>query len=212
MVPGSFLYKPNLKVCYSVSPLLVELFKELSKCYVATFPLFTPFRFLVYEQQKQTVTICCKLKLLITMSVLQHLSALNILSVENKNSRKSQQQWHWKFICLCSKRCKIQASRISNCSFPFKKKFAFPVAKSKLYTSASKWSICMQCSYLHKMLLNPVNSKRWPNRYCLSGFSVRCIVGHKGEVVEMLWGVVLLSNGRVVSSSKTWLSCQGGLK
>lgn len=42
---------------------------------------------LLYEQQKQTVTICCKLKLLITMSVLQHLSALNILSVENKNSR-----------------------------------------------------------------------------------------------------------------------------
>lgn len=77
-------------MCYSVSLLLVELFQELSKCFVATFVLFTPLRFLVYEQQKQTVTICCKLKLLITMSVLQHLSALNILSVENKNSRKSQ--------------------------------------------------------------------------------------------------------------------------
>ena len=47
---------------------------------------------LLYEQQKQAVTICCKLKLLITMSVLQHLSALNILSVENKNSRETQQQ------------------------------------------------------------------------------------------------------------------------
>lgn len=47
---------------------------------------------LLYEQKKQTVTICCKLKLLITVSLLQHSSALNILSVENKNSRETEQQ------------------------------------------------------------------------------------------------------------------------
>ena len=133
------------QVCYSVSLLLVELFKELSVLLPPSLYLHL-LDFLVYEQREQTVTICYELKLLMTMSVLKHLSALNILSIENKNSRKSQQQWHWEFICLCSKRCKIQASRISNCIFPFKKKFAFAVANSKFCIDhcQNKWqNICM---------------------------------------------------------------------
>lgn len=149
--------------CVTLWLLLVELFQELSNCFVATFPLFTPLRFLVYEQQKQIVSICCKLKPLITinMSVLQHLSALHILSLENKNSRKFRQQWHWRFVCLCSKRCNIRASKISDCSFPLKE-IAFAVANSKLYIHHCQHkcqSVCMDRSYLHKIILSLLNSK-----------------------------------------------------
>lgn len=66
---------------------------------------------------------------------------------------------------------------------------------------------CMLYSYLHKILLNALSSKRWPKQYCLSDFNIKCISGHRGEIVEMLWRVVLLDNRRGLSPCKTWLSC-----
>lgn len=53
------------------------------------FPVCSHLLDFALRAQQQTVTICWKLKLLITMSVLQHLSTLNVLSVESKNSRET---------------------------------------------------------------------------------------------------------------------------
>ena len=78
-------------------------FKKIESMFVLPSLCIYTYSILLYEQQKQTVTICCKLKLLITMSVLQHLSALNILSVENKNSRGNSAAVTWRIYLLMLK-------------------------------------------------------------------------------------------------------------